>query len=487
MMFLIYAFVLGTIAIYFTFKLIFSYWKRNNFPFLEPQIPFGNMRKFAQKKLSLGLQMWELHNQSDGKFIGIYLFTSASILIRDVELAKRIMITDFDSFHDRSVYCNKAVEPLSANLFSMKGDDWRNLRRKLNPLFSSGKLKAMFPTILSEVENLDRYVHEISLNRGIFENKHLTYRYVLNNIASFIFGIELDTIANPSHPFEHMYRRILSSNWKTDIKNGFAFVAPSLLEFFSIPVLETEVKEFFLNVVRTTVNFRRENNVRRNDFMQLMIDDPTFTIEEITANCIIFYVAGADTTPFTTATCLYELAQQPTIQRKVQNEIDQVLERHDNIITYDGLQEMEFLDSCVKETLRKYPGLPIVLRRCSKNYRIPDTNLTIPKGTNVFVSTMGLHYDTENFPHPNKFDPNRFNKAQENYNRDAYLPFGAGPRQCIAIRMGLLMVKAALVKLLSKYDFEAIDSKPIEFDNYSVGLTARGGLELKVSFRSARF
>ncbi|XP_063701704.1 probable cytochrome P450 6d4 [Culicoides brevitarsis] len=478
----------AVIAVYVYVQRHFSYWQRHGFPYLKNiEIPYGNMGAHARKERSMGTAVWDLYNQTDEPFVGMYAYTNPGLLVRDLELVRKIMITDFDYFHDRSVYNNKDREPLLSQLFSLKGEDWKNLRKKFNPLFSSGKLKAMFPTILSEVDKLDGYVEKVAANNELFETKEMTYRYVLNIIGSVVFGLNIDILADPDHPFERMYKELLGPNKWTDLKNALQFVSPKLVDILRIPLLPTHVREFFLDVVSTTMKYRKEHNYRRNDFMQLMIDEGDFfTLNEITANCLIFYVAGADTSPFTTATCLYELALNKDLQTRVRNEIDEVLQKFDGVISYDSVNEMTFLDACVRETLRKYPGLPILLRECTKNYKIPNSKLTIKKGTSIFIPAMGLQYDPKHYPEPFKFIPDRFVKGsyeESICNKDAYLPFGDGPRKCIAVRMGFLFVKAAIVKLISKYEWETTDKKEVEFDNYSVGLSAKGGLLLKVQKR----
>lgn len=84
------------------------------------------------------------------------------------------------------------------------------------------------------------------------------------------------------------------------------------------------------------------------------------------------------------------------------------------------------------EALRMYPSLPFLDRRCVDNYTIPETDITIDKGTTVMIPVLGLHYDEEFFPEPNKFDPERFNDENiRNIKPYTYLPFGDGPRNCL--------------------------------------------------------
>jgi cytochrome P450 family 6 len=84
------------------------------------------------------------------------------------------------------------------------------------------------------------------------------------------------------------------------------------------------------------------------------------------------------------------------------------------------------------ETLRKYPPLTFLNRHCTKNYRIPGTDLVVEKGVQVVIPVLGLHKDPRYFPDPEKFDPERFGEeyksGRPNY---VYLPFGEGLRICI--------------------------------------------------------
>lgn len=134
------------------------------------------------------------------------------------------------------------------------------------------------------------------------------------------------------------------------------------------------------------------------------------------------------------------------------------------------------------ESVRIYPGLPFLNRECTKDYKIPESDLVIQKGTSIIISLLGLHRDEEHFPDPLKFDPSRYLEENMNYNQSAYLPFGDGPRACIGIRMGRNVVKTALILLLSKYNFENASPEELDFEN-TLTLMPKGGLNLKISNR----
>jgi cytochrome P450 family 6 len=156
----------------------------------------------------------------------------------------------------------------------------------------------------------------------------------------------------------------------------------------------------------------------------------TMTYEEIAANIFIFYIAGNETSASTVAYSLYELTQNVKLMHRAQEDIKLALERHQGELTYESIMDMKFIDLCVKETLRKYP-FPLLNRECTKDYPIPGSNFTIRKGTAVIVSLMGLHRDEKFFPNAEKYDPDRFTEEMRAYDEDMYMPFGAGPRNCI--------------------------------------------------------
>jgi cytochrome P450 family 6 len=141
-------------------------------------------------------------------------------------------------------------------------------------------------------------------------------------------------------------------------------------------------------------------------------------------SAFVFFIGAFETSSSTMALCLYELSKNPSLQRKVQLEIDTVLSSGKKI-DFEMMTGLKYLECCIDETLRKYPPAPFLIRECGKNYQIPDSQLVIEKGTLTIISTFGLHRDPEYFPNPGTFDPDRFN--DENIHKIqpfTYLPFG---------------------------------------------------------------
>lgn len=190
--------------------------------------------------------------------------------------------------------------------------------------------------------------------------------------------------------------------------------------------------------------------------------------------------------------CLFELAKNQDVQRNAQEEIDRVFKKSDNDgITYDTMAELKYLENCIDETLRIYPIAPTLLRECTKDYSVSGPgNLTIPKGTSIFIPILGHHRDPEIYENPMVFKPERFQNSSTGEGNSSglfYLPFGDGPRNCIGMRMAKLTTKMGLSVILSKFKIELCDEemldKEIEFHPNQFILTPLKEQRFKVTAR----
>jgi cytochrome P450 family 6 len=188
---------------------------------------------------------------------------------------------------------------------------------------------------------------------------------------------------------------------------------------------------------------------------------------------------------------LFELARNQRVQKKVQEEIDRVFKSAGpEGITYDMMSELKYLESCIDETLRKYPIIPVHLRKATKDYNIADSDLTIPQGTPVFIPVLGYHRDPDIYENPLEFKPERFaNSSNGGGNAEGifYTPFGDGPRNCIGMRMGKLTTKIGLAIIMQKFNLEMVDkdmlTKELEFHPNQFVLTPKKLINLKITKR----
>lgn len=117
------------------------------------------------------------------RYFGSYAFYKPGLVIADPDLIRHVLTREFNHFHDRGLYCNEKVDPLSGHLFFLAGSKWRNLRAKLTPTFTSGKIKQMFSTVVENGEKLSDYLRPIAEKREVVEFKEVIARW---NEKSFL-------------------------------------------------------------------------------------------------------------------------------------------------------------------------------------------------------------------------------------------------------------------------------------------------------------
>lgn len=129
-------------------------------------------------------------------------------------------------------------------------------------------------------------------------------------------------------------------------------------------------------------------------------------------------------------------------------------------------------------------------RKTSADYKVPNTNITLEKGTTVLIPCMGFHHDPEIFPEPQKFDPDRFTKeniaSRHSY---AWVPFGKGPRDCVGLRFGMMQSRMGIATILNNFILSPSERTtiPMKFQAHAEMLSPVGGMFLNLEpVRKAR-
>ena len=134
------------LGLYFHFTRNFTFWQKLGIPYVKPTPFVGNLKDCVLMKTTIGEQLQRIYNEhSDKPYVGIFSFDKPSLLIRDPELVKNILVKDFQTFMDRILLVDETLDPLFGNILSiLKGQIWRHLRTNLTRVFTSRKMKMMF-------------------------------------------------------------------------------------------------------------------------------------------------------------------------------------------------------------------------------------------------------------------------------------------------------------------------------------------------------
>lgn len=302
--------------LYIHFKRRYRYWKDLGVPSIEPTFPTGNVSDFLKTSIHFSYVIQKLYMKlkqlgANDDYGGIYFFGNPVFLVLSPEFAKTVLVKDFHHFMDRGIYFNGEVDVLSANIFFLRGTKWKMLREKLSPTFSSGKLKQMFFTILDVGRRLEVHLLPFAVKKENLEMRDVLGRFMTDVIASCAFGLETDCINDPSSRFREMGRKMINFPKSKALKLILASTFQKQAKLLGIRWNDEDVSEFFMGVVRETIRYRKESGVRRNDFMQLLIDmmkddenlmenkskeaernTESLTFEEVAAQAFVFFFAG---------------------------------------------------------------------------------------------------------------------------------------------------------------------------------------------------
>ncbi|KAH8355324.1 hypothetical protein KR093_010929 [Drosophila rubida] len=491
--------VVGLIAyVFYIMRRNLQHWQKLGIPCEEPHLLMGNMAGARQKRAFP--EVWLTYYakfKGTGPFAGFYWFRTPAAFILEPFLVKHILIKDFNKFTDRGFFHNPEDDPLSGQLFLLDGHKWKSMRNKLSSTFTSGKMKFMFPTVVKVGEEFVKVFGDTVAKSSVVEVRDLLARFTTDVIGTCAFGIECSSLKDPDAEFRLMGRRVITEQRYGLIGIIVRNCFPKFAARIRMKMTPADIEDFFMRIVKENVAYREQNNIRRNDFMDQLIDlknnrllksetgeSMNLTIEEVAAQAFVFFNAGFETSSTTMGFALYELARRPDIQDRVRDEINEVLAKQNGELTYEALKEMTYLNQIISETLRLWTVLPVLNRECLEDFVVPGyPKYVIKKGMAVIIPAGAMHRDEKLYPNPNEFNPDNF-EPERVKNRDSveWLPFGDGPRNCIGMRFGEMQARIGLVKLLTKFRFSVCDQTPdpIKYDIASFLVSSASGIHLKV-------
>ncbi|XP_064613083.1 cytochrome P450 3A29-like [Liolophura sinensis] len=459
--------------------------KSYKFPGPSPYPFFGTLTQL----LSKGVDEFDSEViKKYGKVSLTWACRQPQLLVADPDMVREINIKQFPNFVNRVVTRGRfAMTDIERNQLTMLEDDhWKFVRATLTPAFSSGRTprgKTLLHHWKCVRDHFDSF-----LQLGRFKR---WFHYFKNCTANL-----MDIIAERSKRGE-------------SFGLVFPFVA-RILQYFNISSMPKESQQTIDVIkrdVKSNIEQRKQQEAKRRDLLQLMIDARADDIDksedkvdakylennikhqrkglteaEIMAQSFIFLVAGYATTAGTMSLLAYNLALHPECQGQVIEEIDS--EIGEEKPTYDNVTNLHYLDMCLSETLRLFPATSRTTREAKDDIVIKGH--LIPKDMAVQFPVGYLHRNPEHWPEPEKFKPERFTPEEKAKRHPyVYMPFGVGPRNCVGMRLAQLEAKMAIVTILQKFRFvRSVDTEvPIKFTK--IGLNDPvNGIWLKIESRS---
>ncbi|XP_066172997.1 cytochrome P450 4V2 [Sylvia atricapilla] len=380
------------------------------------------------------------------------------------------------SKHIEKSYLYKFLHPwLGTGLLTSTGDKWRSRRKMITPTFHFAILND-FLEVMNEqgnilVKKLEKHVDkepfdvfmDITLcaldiicetamgrNVGAQKNKDSDYVSAIYRMSDLIQRRQLSPWLWPDFLYI-LFKQGREHKRSLNILHNFTDTV--------IAEKAEELKSSKQKKLANDGNCEESGSKKRKAFLDMLLnatDDEgkTLSYRDIREEVDTFMFEGHDTTAAAINWVLYLLGRNPEAQKKVHRELDEVFDNTERPVTTDDLKNLRYLECVVKEALRLYPSVPMFARTlredcCIKGYQIP-------RGANVLVLTYALHRDPEIFPDPEEFRPERFfpenSKGRHPY---AYVPFSAGPRNCIGQRFAQMEEKTLLALILRRFWVES--------------------------------
>ncbi|KAA0202930.1 Cytochrome P450 CYP4V32 [Hyalella azteca] len=360
---------------------------------------------------------------------------------------------------------------LGISLLTSTGQTWKSRRRLLTPTFHF-KILEDFVEVFNH--QALRLVDKLQSRVGVaaFDVCPLVALCTLDIIMETAMGIDINVqndedcdYVNAVNGISDIFTERHFAPWlHSDLGFKLSGLAKkqrqfiSTLHAMSLGAIETRRKAY--NKIKAEQDLNKEirtnGGKKRLAFLDMLLEasdhpDTQLSIEDIRAEVDTFMFAGLDTSSTAISFTLFLLGRHPHIQTRVVQELREVLGEGDVTITSAALRDMKFLEACIKEALRLFPPIPCVGRVLHQPAVIDGYQL--PEGTDMIVMIYCLHRDPEQFPSPEEFNPDRFlGAAAAKRHPFSYIPFSAGPRNCIGQKFAMMELKVVLARLLLTFE-----------------------------------
>lgn len=393
------------------------------------------------------------------------------VFLFDPELIEDVLLHQLDAF-PKAPLQNRFLRPIVGDsLVTTEGKAWRRQRKTAAPMFRPRSLDLFTPGMTASIEEIlegwptDKPVDVVPLaqNLGLSVLQHTLF----SDAAS----IDTDAMV-------HSAARVLKGMGKITVVDLLGL--PFMLQpgRWASKRHADKMRATIAEVIAARQVSGEDGEDLLGRFMSATDPESGEKMPDqmIADNILSLYGAGFETTAGSISWALQVMAENPKLQERVAAEAAALSEEE------DPLKTCPLTLRVVKETLRLFPSVPVVIRMANRDVSVGD--LKIRKGTLVYVCIFVSQRNELTWADAHRFDPDRFlPEAEAARHRSAFLPFGAGPRICIGMRFALMEAVLALAGLTRKFQFsEAPGNKPVPRQYLTI--RAEGGINLIASPRS---
>uniref|UniRef100_UPI003B5C7B35 uncharacterized LOC119834290 n=1 Tax=Zerene cesonia TaxID=33412 RepID=UPI003B5C7B35 len=362
---------------------------------------------------------------------------------------------------------------LGEGLLVSNGSKWHQRRKLLTSAFHFNILKKYASSFVEYTENLLNKIETQTSNERT-DVVPLLSNATLRIMCQTAMGISMDQVAESEKKkyFEAIYTvgecivRRLCRIWyyssfvynRTDLGKAEAKALVNLHAFTNRVIRERKTyleDKNELGISESDENTSTKGRLAMLDLLLQCEKEGSIDLNGIREEVDTFMFEGHDTTAMALSFFVMRIANEPEIQENMYEELKTIFQGSDRLPTMDDLNDMKYLECCIKESLRLYPSVPFIARYLKEDVVL--SGYTVPKGVGCHIHIYDLHHNEDIYPEPEKFIPERF--LPENVlkrHRYAFIPFSAGPRNCIGQKFAFLEMKTVISGLLRKFKIEPV-------------------------------
>lgn len=348
---------------YWNVNQIYTIWLKCNIPFERAQFPYGNI-----KDLGKTMHIFELTNnlykrmKTQAALAGFHVFTNAAVVITDLDIVKKILVTDSNLFMDRGMYVNLRDDPLSGNLLNLDGPKYKAIHSKMMPQFSTEKIKLMFQSMELLADRLSNHFSDSLEGRPTDMNlKDVFARYSSDVMGTIFLGTNCNSLEDKNTELLDISKKYLVKGRERGLKHFFRNTFTETAKYLKMTETPKLVSDFFMRTIKSSIDNREKTKTKTNDLVDLLIqlknagevnestDEKSgcITADEANATACQFYVAGFETISTTLALCIYEMSKTREIQEILRKHITQVFKHKIDKPSYDTINEIPYLDQVI--------------------------------------------------------------------------------------------------------------------------------------------
>ena len=381
------------------------------------------------------------------------------LLVNDPEITRTILTNPLEHFPKNDLMVG-ALEPLvGESIFVSDGAAWRRQRQMVEPAFSHMGIARAFRWMREAVDNYETHLDGVAARGETFSldaaMSHLTADIICRTI--FSKSLEIGTARDVFTSFAEFERSVASVDlfqlivgkpWSKVRQPDHVLSAceriRAHIDALLAPALEAGAPG---GAIVADLVAARDATTGEG-----------FTRKELIDQIGVFFLAGHETTASVMTWAFFILSQRPEVVERMRAEINAVVGSGEVELAH--VKKLEFVRDVFREALRLYPPITFIPRVASEDTQIG--RYQAKKGTMIMIAPWTTHRHHALWPHPDRFDPDRF--MRDEIIPGSYMPFGLGPRICVGAAFATIESGLMLARLVRRYDFEAIapgEIKPV--------------------------